>query len=96
MHVQDGKPLARGLEFGTSGLHQPFPVLVSKPRILGRPTFAYLDAGESATRVYTAFLMKVPRDFAGVNQVLYRAASIVVQERGARGRELSIPVNRLF
>ena len=95
-HVQDGKPLARGLEFGTSGLHQPFPVLVSKPRILGRPTFAYLDAGESATRVYTAFLMKVPRDFTGVNQVLYRAASIVVQERGARSRELSIPVNRLF
>jgi hypothetical protein len=95
-HVQDGKPLARGLEFGTTGLHQPFPVLVTKPRILGRPTFAYLDAGESATRVYTAFLMKVPRDFAGVNQVLYRAARIVVQERGARGRELTIPVDRLF
>jgi hypothetical protein len=83
-------------EFGTSGLHQQFSVLVSKPRILGRPTFAYLDAGESATRVYTAFLMKVPRDFAGVNQVVYRAASIVVQERGARSRELSIPVSRLF
>ena len=95
-HVQDGKPLARGLEFGTSGLHQPFPVLVSKPRILGRPTFAYLDAGESTTRVYTAFLMKVPRDFAGVNQVLYRAPSIVVQERGARGRELTISVDPLF
>jgi hypothetical protein len=95
-HVEDGKPLARGLEFGTTGLHQPFPVLVSKPRILGRPTFVYLDAGESATRVYTAFLMKVPRDFAGVNQVLYRAARIVVQERGARGRELTIPVDRLF
>ncbi len=54
------------------------------------------DATESTTRVYTAFLMKVPRDFAGVNQVLYRAARIVVQERGARGRELTIPVDRLF
>jgi hypothetical protein len=40
--------------------------------------------------------MKVPRDFAGVNQVLYRASRIVVQERGARGRELTIPVDRLF
>jgi hypothetical protein len=95
-HVQDGKPLARGLEFGTSGLHQPFPVLVRKPRILGRPTFVYLDAGESATRVYTAFLLKVPRDFAGVNQVLYREAKIVVQERGASGRELKIPIDHLF
>jgi hypothetical protein len=71
-------------------------VLLSKPRILGRPTFAYLDAGESATRVYTAFLMKVPRDFVGVNQALYRAGRIVVQERGARCRELTIAVDRLF
>jgi hypothetical protein len=94
--VQNGKPNARGLEFGTTGLHQPFGVLLSKPRILGRPTFTYLDAGESATRVYTAFLVKVPRDFAGVNQVLYRAAQIVVEERGGRGRELTIPVDRLF
>ena len=95
-HAQNGKPLARGLEFGTTGLHQPFGVLLTKPRILGRPTFAYLDAGESATRVYTAFLMKVPRDFVGVNQALYRAGRIVVQERGARCRELTIAVDRLF
>ena len=95
-YVENGKPFARGLEFGTTGLHQPFRVLLAKPRIFGRPTFAYLDAGESATRVYTAFLMKVPRDFAGVNQVLYRDGRIVVQERGTRERELTIAVDRLF
>ncbi len=95
-HVQNGKPFARGLEFGTTGLHQPFVVLLGKPRILERPTFAFLDAGESVTRVYTAFLMKVPRDFAGVNQVLYREGRIVVQERGARPREFTIAVDRLF
>ena len=95
-NVQNGKPLARGLEFGTTGFHQPFKLLIGKPRIFGRPTFAYLDAGESVTRVYTAFLLKVPRDFAGVNQVLYRAGSIVVEERAAHGRELTIPVDRLF
>lgn len=95
-YVQNGKPAARGLEFGTTGLHQPFKVQLGKPRILGRPTFAYLDAGESVTRVYTAFLAKVPRDFAGVSQVLYRPGSIVVQERGAHGREVTITVDRLF
>ncbi len=95
-HIQNGKPLARGLEFGTTGLHQPFKVLLGKPQILGRPTFTYLDAEEEATRVYTAFLLKVPRDFAGVNQVVYRAGRIVVQERGGSGREMSIAVDRLF
>jgi hypothetical protein len=95
-YVQDGRPAARGLEFGTTGLHQPFQVLLGKPQIFGRPTFAYLDAGESATRVYAAFLLKVPRDFAGVSQVLYRAGRIVVQERAAHGRELTMAVDRLF
>lgn len=95
-HVQNGRPFARGLEFGTTGFHQPFKVLLGKPQIFGRPTFAYLDAGESATRVYTAFLLKVPRDFAGVSQVLYRDGRIVVQERAAHGRELTMAVDRLF
>ena len=95
-HVQDGKPLARGLEFGTTGLHQPFPVLIGKPQIFGRPTFTYLDAGDSATRSYAAFLIKVPRDFAGVNRLLYRAGRIVVQERGDTGREMTMAADRLF
>jgi len=95
-HVQSGKPLARGLEFGTTGLHQPFGVLMGKPRILGRATFTYLDAGQSATRLYAAFLMKVPHDFAGVERVLYQAGRIVVQERGGNGRELTMSVDHLF
>ena len=95
-HVQNGKPLARGLEFGTTGLHQPFPVLLGKPRIFGRPTFTYLDAGAGATRSYAAFLIKVPQDFSGVDRVLYRAGSIVVQERGGKGRELTITAGGLF
>ena len=95
-HVQSGKPLARGLEFGTTGLHQPFGVLMGKPRILGRATFTYLDAGQSATRLYTTFLMKVPHNFAGVERVLYQAGRIVVQERGGNGRELTMSVDHLF
>jgi hypothetical protein len=95
-HVQNGKPLARGLEFGTTGFHQPFPTLVRKPSIFGRPTFTYLDAGESATRSYSAFLMKVPLDFAGVERILYRSGSIVVRETGAKGRELTMPAGLTF
>jgi hypothetical protein len=89
-HVQDGKPLARGLEFGTTGLHQPFHVLISKPQIFGKPTFAYLDAAEAVTRRYTAFLTKVPRDFAGVQKIAHGAGTILIQERGGKGREITI------
>lgn len=52
-HVQDGKPLARGLEFGTTGLHQPFGVLVEKGRIFGRPIFAHIDTGETISKSYS-------------------------------------------
>ena len=65
-HVENGKPAARGLEFGTTGLHQPFPVLTKKATIYGRPLYAFLDAGESQTRSYKMFLAKVPQSFTGV------------------------------
>jgi hypothetical protein len=94
-HVANGKPLARGLEFGTTGLHQPFKVLIGKPSIFGRPTFTYLDAGDSATRSYAAFLVKVPRDFRGVDRVLSRSGQLVIYER-AGGRELTVPAVQLF
>ncbi|PYV84614.1 MAG: hypothetical protein DMG05_24290 [Acidobacteria bacterium] len=44
--VQNGKPAARGLEFGTTGLPHPDPVLVSKGKIFGRQLFEHLDAGQ--------------------------------------------------
>lgn len=69
---------------------------MGKPRILGRATFTYLDAGESATRLYTGFLMRVPHNFAGVDRVHYHPGRIVVQERGGSGRELTMSVDRVF
>ena len=95
-HVEAGRPLARGLEFGTTGLHQPFTILVTNPRIFGKPTFAYLDAGERATRRYTAFLATVPADFAGVLRVEYRDGNIVVRERGGKQREIAIAAADMF
>jgi hypothetical protein len=82
--VQGGKPFARGLEFGTTGLHQPPPVLVAKGRIFGRPLYAFLDASASATRRYAVFLVKIPRDFQGVERLSYDGARITIAERGSR------------
>jgi len=82
-HTQAGKPLARGLEFGTTGLHQPFPVLMEKGRIFGRRLFSFLDAGETHTRSYQAFLARTPVGFAGGQQVRPDGNRIVITERGS-------------
>jgi hypothetical protein len=96
-HVQDGKPLARGLEFGTTGLHQPFGVLLQKGRIFGRPIYAYLDAGERVARSYAAFLFAIPSDYQGVADVRYEAGRITLRERpGGPARELSMEAGALF
>jgi len=94
-NVANGKPLSRGLEFGTTGLHQPFKILMGKPSIFGKPTFTYLDAGESATRSYAGFLVKAPKDFKGVDHVQYREGQLVIHEREG-DRELTIAADRLF
>ena len=55
-NVENGRPLARGLEFGTTGLHQPFPILVAKVGIFGRALYEYLDAGETRSKSFACFL----------------------------------------
>ncbi|MCC6585624.1 MAG: hypothetical protein IT168_02795 [Bryobacterales bacterium] len=81
-HVEAGKPAARGLEFGTTGLHQPYPVLARKGRIFGRPLFAFADAGESQTRSYAMFLAKVPSAMKGVTGVAKEGNGWVVKGYG--------------
>lgn len=88
-HVDDNKkPLARGLEFGTTGLHQPFGVLLEKGSIFGRKLFSYLDTGASTTRSYVAFLAPVPANWQGVQSVQVRDGLIILTERGTRKVEV--------
>ncbi|MBI3208506.1 MAG: hypothetical protein HYZ37_06350 [Candidatus Solibacter usitatus] len=82
-HVDDqGKPLARGLEFGTTGLHQPFQVLLKKGPIFNRPIVSWIEPGETHKRTYAAFLLRVPADFKGVANVSHKDGPIEVKERG--------------
>jgi hypothetical protein len=95
--VKNGRPAARGLEFGTTGLHQPYSVLVAKGRIFDRPLFQYLDAGETVARSYAAFLVPLPADYQGVADLSYAAGRLVLTERGAGAdRNLALEVGDLF
>ncbi|MBM3832038.1 MAG: hypothetical protein FJ403_01940 [Verrucomicrobia bacterium] len=92
-HVENGKPFARGLEFGTTGLHQPFGILVAKGRIFERALYQYLDANESITKSYACFLFKIPKDYKGVARVSISGKRLVLAERDAGPeRNLSMDV----
>eukprot|EP00929_Paragymnodinium_shiwhaense_P004337 TRINITY_DN105228_c0_g1_i1.p1 TRINITY_DN105228_c0_g1~~TRINITY_DN105228_c0_g1_i1.p1 ORF type:complete len:383 (+),score=31.80 TRINITY_DN105228_c0_g1_i1:64-1149(+) len=88
----DGVPRARGLEFGTTGLHQPFPILARHPRLLDLPTFDFLDAGESKRRSFAFFLVEVPADFEGVKTVEMANGELRLTEQGA-GRQVVLPIS---
>jgi hypothetical protein len=89
--AEKGRPLARGLEFGTTGLDWPPGELLRKAQIFGRPLFVHLDAGETLTKSFTCFLLRIPSDYRGVAALRQDADTLIVHERGTpRARELRI------
>lgn len=80
-NVRDGKPAARGLEFGTTGLHKPFGDMLAKGTIFDKPLCEYIDAGQTLIKSYTAFLSKIPADYRGVEEIDYMEGKIVIKER---------------
>ena len=80
--VEDGKPAARGIEFGTTGLHQPFKILLKKNMIFGRPLYEYIDAEESIVKSYTMFLALIPTDYRGVADIGFGDGVITLKEHG--------------
>ena len=80
-HWGDGKPAARGLEFGTTGLHRPFRELVSNNLVFDKPVFEWIDAGETIKKSYLAFLAKIPANYQGVTDVRYDGKTLRLIER---------------
>jgi hypothetical protein len=80
--VREGRPAARGLEFGTTGLHQPFATLVEKGRIWNRPLLEYLDSGAAVVKTYLVFLVSIPNDFGGVESIEVEKDQLSLNERG--------------
>lgn len=93
--VQDGKPLARGLEFGTTGLHMPFSALVRKGSIFGRHIVDFLDASESKTRSFAGFLAEIPNRYQGVAEARLFNGRLTVVERDS-GSTIELPMPAEF
>jgi len=74
-------PVAFGMEFGTTGLHEPFPVLAKKGKIFDRNIYDFIDAGEILTKSYTVFLARIPSDYQGVDKIEVTDSSLILQEQ---------------
>jgi hypothetical protein len=95
-NVRDGKPHARGLEFGTTGLHQPGPALVEKGKIFDEQLFRFIDADETQRFSYACFLVEIPNVWVGTKNVHYDGDSLTVQEMGGGGKRIRLRTGPLF
>jgi len=95
-NLREGKPYARGLEFGTSGLHRPGRDLVAKGRIFDRALYRYIDVSETQSFTYAMFLVEIPKDFEGVDSVSYKDGKLTVVEAGSNNRSFERSAANLF
>ena len=80
--VQRDEPEARGLEFGTTGLHQVWSVLLERGTLLDEPIYETIGAKDTIVKSYLMFLTPIPNDFLGVENVLFENDQIKIDEYG--------------
>jgi len=94
-NVSNGIPAAFAFEFGTTGLHQPYNVLVEKEKIFNYKLYEYIDADETIVKSYTAFLTSIPEDYKGVADIQFRDGIIVLKEHGGDvSRDIIVTLNK--
>jgi hypothetical protein len=87
--MEDANPKAFGMEFGTTGLHEPFPIVAKKGKIFDRNIYDFIDADEVITKSFTAFLSKIPQDYNGVRQIEVRDSSFIIKENAPISRDIT-------
>ncbi len=79
----DGHPYVQGLEFGTTGLGQPYELLLeNNVTFFGRHSFEYIDAGETIEKTWLCFQALVPDDFVQVISVTVANDKITIADEG--------------
>lgn len=69
-HTEDGKPVAKGLEFGTTGIGKPYQdLLATDTRFHGSTSFEFLDAGELVEKTFYGFLVSLDEELIEIQHV---------------------------
>jgi len=87
--MENGIPMAFGMEFGTTGLHEPLPVVAKKGKVFGQNIYAYIDANELITKSFTAFLAKIPKDYKGVEKIEITNSLFIIKEKNSDSRDIT-------
>ncbi|MFO7670300.1 MAG: T9SS type A sorting domain-containing protein [Bacteroidales bacterium] len=96
MQIQKGAPFARGLEMGSTGLHQTWPVLLEMNTIFGKKLYEELDRDETITKSYYTFLSEVPSGYSGVASVSLINDTIRIEEYGMDpGRSIKLDIGSI-
>ncbi len=89
--MEEGVPLAFGMEFGTTGLHEPFPVVAKKGKIFDRNIYDFIDANEVISKSFVAFLAKIPEDYKGVDSIDISDKVMLIKEKATVSRDITYP-----
>lgn len=69
-YSKDGVPIAKGLEFGTTGIGKSYKELLeSNTFFKGHASYEYIDATESKDKSYICFMIKIPKGFKKVEKI---------------------------
>lgn len=80
--VKNGKPHAKGLEFGTTGIGRSYQdLLATDTRFHGKNSFFFLDALESFEKSFICFQVEIPKDYKGVEKVEMKNGQIILTEK---------------
>lgn len=92
--MENGISAAFGMEFGTTGLHEPFPIVAKKGKIFDRNLYEFIDADETVTKSFVAFLAHIPQDFNGVDSIELKDSTLIIKERGRIERNILYKLNK--
>ena len=76
----------RGLEFGTTGMHKPYGEIIDEgnDKVFGEDSYKYLDAGETQTRSYLAFMCGIPANYTETGNVYFSGDKLIIEEAGRK------------
>ena len=88
-YIESGVPMAFGMEFGTTGLHESFPVVAKKGKIFDRNIYDFIDANEVISKSFITFLAKIPADYKGVDKIEVNDSLLIIKEKNKTSRDIT-------
>lgn len=80
-HFENGEPVAKGLEFGTTGIGRPYrDLLETDTRFHGVNSWEYIDAGEQLTKEYMGFYVNIGPG-KGIPRLVFRDGRVYCENR---------------